>query len=204
MGLVSATCDKNVQFIGNETVGSNGLLQVIDTVMLPPGAFRPPHRPLLLLIVYRFGYDYLICCVVAALICPDQLFWVEQRGEGRVGFDGYDCRAKGSTTLSRNEEKPVGIAVDSSEQLIFWSNDQNAKPQDSWLTRVFFNGTGLSQFIQGMYDPQGQATRTSVACMPSSRVFVAALPPWLVQTTCVVVVVHLTACVACTTRCSSS
>ena len=72
----------------------------------------------------------------AALICPDELFWVEQRGAGRVGFDGYNCRAKGSTTLHQNEEKPVGLAIDSDEKVMFWSNDQNAKPGDSWLSKV--------------------------------------------------------------------
>jgi len=131
LGLVSATCDKDVRFVGAEGVATNGYLQVVDSVLNPP-----------------------------ALICPDQLFWVEQRGQSRVGFDGYDCRAKGSTTLSSNEEKPVGIAVDSTQQVVFWSNDQNAQPGDSWLTKVSFNGNGKSQFIQGLYDPQGMYADT--------------------------------------------
>jgi len=131
LGLVSATCDKNVAFVGNETVASNGLLQIVDTVMTPPG-----------------------------LICPDQLFWVEQRGAGRVGFDGYSCRAKGSTTLVSGQQKPVGIALDSEAKVVFWSNDQNAKPDDSWLSKINFDSTGLSQFVQNVYDPQGMDTDT--------------------------------------------
>lgn len=131
LGLVSSTCDKDVKFVGAEQVATNGLLQVIDTVVLPP-----------------------------ALICPDELFWVEQRGESRIGFDGYDCRAKGSTTLHTNEEKPVGIAIDSNVKVVFWSNDQNAKPFDSWLSKISYNATGYSQFVQGVYDPQGMDTDT--------------------------------------------
>ncbi len=103
---------------------------------------------------------------------------------GRVGFDGYNCRAKGSTTLSSNEEKPVGLAVDSNAKVVFWSNDQNAQPGDSWLTKVCaarvvvvcacfmmhvdpqanFDGTGKTEFIQGMYDPQGSSLPCHAVC----------------------------------------
>ncbi len=37
LGLADATCDKNIAFDGNQIVASNGLVQIIDTVMMPPG-----------------------------------------------------------------------------------------------------------------------------------------------------------------------
>lgn len=90
-----------------------------------------------------------------AVLCPDELFWVEQRGSSRVGYNGYDCRAKGQAQLSVNEIKPVGIAVDSNTQQVFWSNDENHKPNDSWLSTAKFDGSGLKKFVLDMYDPQG-------------------------------------------------
>ena len=131
LGLDSATCDKDVKFIDVEISAANGRVQEVNTVMTPP-----------------------------AVIFPDEVFWVEQRGAGRAGFSGYDCRAKGYTTLTQGEEKPVGVAVDSEAQLMFWSNDQDYKPYDSWLTSVYFNGTNLSKFVTNMYDPQGLDTDT--------------------------------------------
>jgi len=127
LGLADATCDKNIAFVGGQAAATNGLVQVIDTVMFPPG-----------------------------IMSPDQLFWAEQRGAGRVGFDGWDCRAKGSTLLSVNEYKPVGLAVDSNTQMVFWSNDQNAQPKDSWISMSYFNSSGgVTQVLTGLYDPQG-------------------------------------------------
>jgi hypothetical protein len=37
LGLADATCDKNIEFVGPETTATNGYVQVIDTVMFPPG-----------------------------------------------------------------------------------------------------------------------------------------------------------------------
>lgn len=88
MGLVSATCNKNVEFQGPDAAADNGLVQVIDQVLMPPAVFQ-----------------------------PDQLFWVEQRGNSRVGYSGYNCRSKGTTVITANQEKPVGIAVDSAQQV---------------------------------------------------------------------------------------
>ena len=202
LGLADATCDKNIRFVGSQTSASNGLLQVIDTVMFPPGTSpaqrtlcctttlwcgmegcsRQGRPPSLATAAQRrlcpgpgcqarcffqiapfcarlcqleggsrdgmarqtfaprlFSTERLLCWLVwwrAGVINPDQLFWVEQRGAGRVGFDGWDCRAKGSTLLSVNEYKPVGLAVDSNVQMVFWSNDMNDQPKDSWISMV--------------------------------------------------------------------
>jgi len=88
-----------------------------------------------------------------------RFFWAEQRGAGRVGFDGWDCRAKGSTLLSQAEEKPVGLAVDSDLQLVFWSNDMNAQPKDSWISASYFNSSGgVTQILTSLYYPQGMDT----------------------------------------------
>jgi hypothetical protein len=38
LGLADATCDKNIAFVGSQAAATNGLVQVIDTVMFPPGA----------------------------------------------------------------------------------------------------------------------------------------------------------------------
>ncbi len=38
LGLADATCDKNIAFVGGQAAATNGLVQVIDTVMFPPGA----------------------------------------------------------------------------------------------------------------------------------------------------------------------
>jgi uncharacterized surface protein with fasciclin (FAS1) repeats len=130
--MASATCEKDVLFVGNQSVASNGIVHVIDTLLQPP-----------------------------AVLCPDELFWVEQRGSSRVGYSGYDCRAKGQTQLSVDEVKPVGIAVDSNTQQVFWSNDENHKPSDSWLSTVKFNGEGLNKFVPDMYDPQGMDVDTA-------------------------------------------
>jgi hypothetical protein len=35
LGLASATCDNNINFLGDEIVGVNGVVQVIDTLMFP-------------------------------------------------------------------------------------------------------------------------------------------------------------------------
>jgi len=126
LGLASGTCEKDVQFEGDETTASNGLVQVIDQVLIPPG-----------------------------VICPDSMFFVEQRGEGRVGYVGYDCRARGTTALVNNEYKPVGVAVDSNTKQVFWSNDMNAKPFDSWLSQIGFEGVHSNVFLNDLYDPQG-------------------------------------------------
>jgi hypothetical protein len=95
----------------------------------PPPPRPPPTAPLR-------GVSVLWPPTLAGILNPDTLFWVEQRGAGRVGFDGWECRAKGSTLLSQNEYKPVGLAVDSDDQIVFWSNDQNAQPKDSWISMV--------------------------------------------------------------------
>lgn len=129
LGLVSETCEKDVRFVGDQVTASNGIVHVIDTVLMPSGVF-----------------------------CPDQVFFVEQRGESRVGYLGYDCRAKGTVTLTNNEEKPVGIAVDSNEKMVFWSNDQNAQPFDSWLTQESFDKDGKKVFLNDLFDPQGMDT----------------------------------------------
>lgn len=132
LGLASGTCEKDVHFINDEVTTGNGLVQVVDQVLFPPG-----------------------------LICPDSLFFVEQRGEGRVGYTGYDCRAKGTTALVNNEYKPVGVAVDSNTQQVFWSNDMNAKPFDSWLSQVPFDGSHSDVFLNDLFDPQGMDTDTT-------------------------------------------
>lgn len=118
--------------MGAEITAENGMVQLIDTVLMPPGVF-----------------------------CPDELFFVEQRGESRVGFLGYDCRAKGTTAITDGEEKPVGIAVDSDSQTVFWSDDQNVSPYDSWLSKMPFQGGTVSNpFVTALYDPQGMDTDT--------------------------------------------
>lgn len=129
LGLVSDTCQKDVTFLGDDAACSNGLLQKINQVLIPAG-----------------------------IILPDVFFYVEQRGLGRTGYSGWECRAKGTSQLSAQEEKPVGCAVDDSEQFFFWSNDQNAKPNDSWITRVNYDGTNKTILIQDLYDPQGMDT----------------------------------------------
>lgn len=100
-----------------------------------------------------------------ALICPDELFWVEQRGAGRVGFDGYNCRAKGSTTLRQNENKPVGLAIDSDEKVMFWSNDQNAKPFDSWLSKVRWPLVRLRHCLQRSLSIHAMVERRGRCCV---------------------------------------
>lgn len=126
VGLASGTCEKDVAFLGDEQAADNGMVQVIGTVMVPPGVF-----------------------------CPDTLFWVEQRGNSRIGYTGFDCRAHGTTVLTANQVKPVGVAVHSESQQVFWSDDENAKPYDSWLSTTDFTGSKVSVFLEEMYDPQG-------------------------------------------------
>lgn len=125
LGLDSTTCDKDVR-MSNTATASNGKVVTIDTVLMPSGIF-----------------------------CPDSLFFAEQRHESRIGYVGYDCRSKGTTVLSNNEDKPVGLAVDSKTQEVYWSNDQNAKPFDSWLSHSGFDGSGRGVFLNDLYDPQG-------------------------------------------------
>lgn len=133
LGMDSATCQKNVHFVNTQVVASNGIVHVIDTVFIPP-----------------------------AVICPDALFFVEQRGQQRVGYEGFDCRAKGTEQLSQGEVKPVGIAVDSNTHTVFWSNDENNVPNDSWLTSASYASSDLNitKFVQSVYDPQGMDTDT--------------------------------------------
>jgi len=131
VGLASSTCEKEVTFVNAEIEAANGNVQAIDAVMFPAGLFP-----------------------------VDFLFWVEQRGEERTGYSGFDCRAKGTNVVAFQTEKPVGLAVDSSTKQMFWSNDQNAKPFDSWATSIDFDGANKKVFLTGLYDPQGMDTDT--------------------------------------------
>lgn len=131
LGLASSTCQKDVTFNGAELTASNGNVQMIDAVLVP-----------------------------ASLFPNDFLFWVEQRGEERTGYSGFDCRAKGTNIVAFQTEKPVGLAVDSNTKQMFWSNDQNAKPYDSWATSISFDGANKDVFLNGLYDPQGMDTDT--------------------------------------------
>lgn len=130
--LASNTCESNVKFVGSEMTASNGIVDVIDTVMMP-----------------------------AHVICPDSVFFVEQRNNSRVGYVGFDCRAKGTTELVHGEYKPVGLAVDSGAKKVFWSNDQNAKQFDSWLTSLDFSGADHDVFLNDLTDPQGMDVDTA-------------------------------------------
>ena len=132
LGLVSSTCQKGVVLTGAEASATNGMVQEIDQVLFPAGLF--PN---------------------------DFVFWVEQRGQERVGYSGYDCRAKGTDVLAFQTEKPVGLALDSNTEQLFWSNDQNAKPFDSYATSIDFSGANLDVFLTGLYDPQGMDTDTN-------------------------------------------
>lgn len=129
VGLASGTCEKEVPFVGSETAATNGNVQPIAAVLFPPG-----------------------------IMMPDFFFWVEQRGEERTGYSGFDCRATGTRVVAFQTEKPVGLAVDSNTQQMFWSNDQNAKPFDSWATSIDFSGANEKVFLNNLFDPQGMDT----------------------------------------------
>ena len=50
----------------------------------------------------------------------------EQRSDSRISAHGFDCRNKGFQHLVHGEDKPVGLAVDSASQTLFWSNDADS------------------------------------------------------------------------------
>jgi len=126
-----ATCGKGYLSTTDESA-SNGYLNIVNVTYIPPSLF--PN---------------------------DVAFFGEQRSAGRIGFNGFDCRLKGTTILSSGEYKPVGLAIDSDAQIAFWSNDANANPFDSWLTRINFDGTDKQiLFNTKLYDPQGMSVDT--------------------------------------------
>jgi len=112
---------------------SNGIVHIVDKIFVPPGA-----------------------------ICPDVLFAAEQRTDSRISVYGYDCRNRGFSHLVHGESKPVGLAVDSKEQTLFWSNDLDEPHQSntSWLTRMknWTNASTLIKIKKDAIDPQGMET----------------------------------------------
>lgn len=121
------TCGNATIIVKNVQL-SNGVVQIIDQVFVPFGVF-----------------------------CPDTIFSVEQRSAGRISSYGFDCRAKGTSHITSNQEKPVGLAVDSNTKQLFWSNDENY-PFDqptSWASYMSFDGTALNEWTHNLIDPQG-------------------------------------------------
>ena len=115
-----------------DVAASNGMVQIIDSVLIPPGA-----------------------------ICPDVVFAAEQRSDARISVYGYDCRNRGFQHLLHGEAKPVGLAVDSASQTLFWSNDLDEPHQTntSWITSMnWTNVSTLTKIRKKAVDPQGMET----------------------------------------------
>jgi len=115
--------------ISSSTPASNGMLHLVDAVFVPAGA-----------------------------ICPDVLFAAEQRSDSRISVYGYDCRNRGFSHLVHGEEKPVGLAVDSETNTLFWSNDMDSPHQapTSWITSMNFSDVSTLRKIKSdAIDPQG-------------------------------------------------
>ena len=108
----------------------NGVFHIVDTIFQPPAA-----------------------------ICPDKIFVAEQRSDARISSYGYECRSKNETRhlyLSDNM-KPVGLATDNTEELVFWANDQDypRRSPTSWISKISFNETGHHIINDTLVDPQG-------------------------------------------------
>lgn len=111
----------------------NGVVHVIDAVFVPNGVF-----------------------------CPDTVFAAEQRSQGRISGYGFDCRAKGTTHFSADENTAVGLAVDDvlNTTALFWSNDYNYPfgANTSWLSTLRLDGSPSAKpahLREGVVDPQG-------------------------------------------------
>eukprot|EP01029_Cantina_marsupialis_P027671 TRINITY_DN773163_c0_g1_i1.p1 TRINITY_DN773163_c0_g1~~TRINITY_DN773163_c0_g1_i1.p1 ORF type:complete len:446 (-),score=118.31 TRINITY_DN773163_c0_g1_i1:475-1812(-) len=128
--LSSTTCQNNVQIIA-PMILDNGIIHIIDSIMIPDDLFY-----------------------------PNSILYAEQRGEGRVIFGGYGCRSKKMKVVAKNQEKVVGLAVDSKEGTMFWSNDESVSPYDSWITSRTFDGS-QQVILTRLYDPQGLAVDTN-------------------------------------------
>jgi len=118
----------------------------------------------------------------------DALFFCEQRA-GRVGYIGWppigcttdaDCKGiNGSycvndptkkapyvchepeVFVTKGLDKPVGIAVDSATQQIFYNQDDQASGDTYWpLSQISVDGTKKSTVINKLLDPQGLAVDT--------------------------------------------
>lgn len=121
------TCSK-AHITSKDVQASNGVVQIVDSVMVPTGAF-----------------------------CPDIVFVAEQREQGRITSYGYDCRNKETHNVSVGEMKPVGLTVDSEEKLLLWSNDYDYPHQanNSWITSMNFDGSNKKRSHRQVVDPQG-------------------------------------------------
>ena len=111
-------------------IADNGVFHLVDTVFQPPAA-----------------------------ICPDKLFAAEQRTNARISSYGYECRSKNETRhlyISENQ-KPVGLAQDDKQQLVFWANDQDypRRSPTSWISKVGYNESGYAVVNGSLIDPQG-------------------------------------------------
>lgn len=112
-----------------DVAASNGMVHLIDSVFVPQG-----------------------------VICPDTIFAAEQRAQARISAYGYNCRRSGVRHLTKQwATKPVGLAVDSAEELVFFSNDYDYPhgANASWITKIGYSAKHEDRIINGTIDPQG-------------------------------------------------
>jgi hypothetical protein len=164
LGLSSSTCQKDVSFVGTETLVSNGMVIGIDTVMFPQGGVTHVFS-------VSFTLSVHMCWLSATgLACPNKLWWSEGSGSQRIGNLGYDCRSTGFSVYANSTtpafvKNPSGVAVDDTvqQQVVLWGNDVSTDNiNSSFLSSVFFTGDQMQNILLNIPDPRGMDVQSTI------------------------------------------